>query len=54
VKKSKPKASETPRKKRKETGRMLVFGRVRPLGFGAESTVFPAAIKIKNDPGEGT
>jgi serine/threonine protein kinase len=31
---------------------MLVFGRVRPLGFGAESTVFPAAIKIKNDPGD--
>jgi serine/threonine protein kinase len=31
---------------------MLVFGRVKPLGFGAESTVFPAAIKIKNDPGD--
>ena len=29
---------------------MLVFGRVKPLGFGAESTVFPAAIKIKNNP----
>ena len=31
---------------------MLVFGRVKPLGFGAESTVFPAAIKIKTDPGD--
>jgi serine/threonine protein kinase len=31
---------------------MLVFGRVKPLGIGAESTVFPAAIKIKNDPGD--
>ncbi len=39
-------------KKKKRNRRMLVFGRVRPLGFGAESTVFPAAIKIKNDPGD--
>ena len=25
---------------------------MKPLGFGAESTVFPAAIKIKKDPGD--
>jgi serine/threonine protein kinase len=31
---------------------MLVFGRAKPMQRGAESTVFPAAVKIKNDPGD--
>ena len=31
---------------------MLVFGHAKPLQRGAESTVFPAAVKIKNDPGD--
>lgn len=31
---------------------MLVFGRAKPIQRGAESTVFPAAIKIKNDQGD--
>ena len=31
---------------------MLAFGRAKPIERGSESTVFPAAIKVKNDPGD--
>lgn len=31
---------------------MRAFGRVKPIQWGTESFVFPAAIKLKNDPGD--